>query len=282
MFEAHGVHVTPVDYYQPIPDTRTLAPELWERRSALVGIDLNVATQLELLRTAFPGFRHEYEQLPREPPADRTRFHLGNQYFDGTDALACYCMIRHFRPRRIVEVGSGFSTRILAEAALRNGETSLVAVDPYADEIVSHGFPGLSEVRRQRLEELDASVFDVLDSKDVLFVDSSHVSRIGGDVNFVFLDVIPRLRPGVLVHVHDVFLPGEYPKEWVLEKGRFWNEQYLLQAFLAFNDAWEVLLANHYLGSEHRDALITAFPTAPWWGGGSFWMRHVADGRRRP
>jgi hypothetical protein len=107
----------------------------------------------------------------------------------------------------------------------------------------------------------------------VLFIDSSHVSKVGGDVNFLFLEVLPRLRPGVIVHLHDVFLPAEYPRDWVVEKGRFWTEQYLLQAFLTFNDAWEILLANNYLGLEHAEALRTTFPTSPWWGGGSFWMR---------
>jgi SAM-dependent methyltransferase len=278
LLERHDVHLTPVDYYQPIPDTRTLRSELWERRSELVGIDLNTEAQLRLLTEVFPGFRGEYDQLPHEQREPTAQFHLGNGMFDGTDALACYCMIRHFRPRRVVEVGSGFSTRLLAEAALRNGDTAVVAIDPNAAEALSRGFPGLTEVQKRPVEELALSFFEQLEADDVLFIDSSHVSRIGGDVNFLFLEVIPRLRPGVLVHVHDIFLPAEYPQEWVVEKSRFWTEQYLLQAFLEFNSAWEVLLANSYLGQEHREAMRATFPNAGWWGGGSFWMRRVGHG----
>jgi hypothetical protein len=96
-------------------------------------------------------------------------------------------------------------------------------------------------------------------------------------VNRIVLDVLPALAPGVLVHVHDIFLPYEYPRHWHEESGFHWAEQYLLQAFLAFNAAWEVLLANSYLGLEHRQALMETFPNAGWWGGGSFWMRRIAQ-----
>ncbi len=274
LWEQQGIHVTPVDYYQPIPDTGALQPALWERPSELVGVEMNVEMQLRLVSEGFRRYHRELDELLREPPAEPHRFHMGNGMFDGMDALVCWCMIRHFRPRRIIEVGSGFSTRLLAEAAGRNGcETSLVAVDPYADGIVAEGFPGLVGLERRPVQHLEASFFESLQADDVLFIDSSHVSRIGGDVNFLFLDVLPRLRAGVLVHVHDIFLPAEYPREWVMEKGRFWNEQYLLQAFLTFNHAWEVLVANAFLGRHHREELKAAFPGSPWLGGGSFWMR---------
>jgi len=273
LFEQNGVHVTPVDFYQPIPDTRSLDEELWRRRSDLVGIDLNVDVQLDLLTQQFPRFRSEYDAVPREQPPSAQGFYLTNGMFDGTDALAYYCMIRHFQPRRIVEVGSGFSTRLAAEAGLLNGVTTLTAVDPHPGELLSRGFDGLTALREEHVEQLELAFFDQLDANDVLFVDSSHVSRTGGDVNFLFLEVLPRLKPGVIVHLHDIFLPAEYPREWILEKCRFWSEQYLLQAFLTFNDTWEVLLANNYLGSEHREALMETFPKSPWWGGGSFWMR---------
>ena len=273
IFEQYGVHVTPVDFYQPIPNTRTLDEELWQQRSELVGIDLNTEAQLELLTQRFPRFRSEYDALPHEQPPAAERFYLTNGMFDGTDALAYYCMIRHFEPRLIVEIGSGLSTRLAAEAALRNGATSVIAVDPHPSEIVSRGFDGLTALKQERVEQLELAFFDQLEANDVLFIDSSHVSKVGGDVNVLFLEILPRLKSGVLVHVHDIFLPAGYPREWIVEKGRFWSEQYLLQAFLTFNDSWEVLLANFHLGSEHRDALKETFPNSPWWGGGSFWMR---------
>ncbi len=115
--------------------------------------------------------------------------------------------------------------------------------------------------------------FSQLQSGDILFIDSSHTVKIGGDVNYLFLEVLPRLKPGVIVHVHDIFLPFEYRRDWVLDEFRFWNEQYLLQAFLTFNSEFEVLLANYYLSSHHKEHLQAAFPDLPGWIGGSFWMR---------
>jgi hypothetical protein len=123
------------------------------------------------------------------------------------------------------------------------------------------------------VQEVELELFQQLGAGDVLFIDSSHVVKTGGDVNYLYLEVLPRLRPGVVVHVHDIFLPGEYRKDWVTEEFRFWTEQYLLQAFLAFNSEFEVLLCNSYLGRYHRPALQNVFPKAPWWGGGSFWMQ---------
>jgi hypothetical protein len=116
-----------------------------------------------------------------------------------------------------------------------------------------------------------------LGADDILFIDSSHVLRIGSDVQYLFLEVLPRLAPGVLVHIHDIFMPAEYPREWVLTHGYFWTEQYLLQAFLTFNTSWEVIWAGSFMQLNHRESLACAFPQAvldamP----GSFWIRRKA------
>lgn len=271
LLEQRGIHLTPVNCYQPIPDTRALEASVWQEGKDAAGVDMNIELQLELLTESFPKFREEYDAIPRDEPAEPGRFSLGNGRFTGTDALVYYCMIRHFRPARIIEVGSGFSTLLAVEAAQRNGSTSVVTIDPNVPEWIAQ-LPGLA-IERRRVEELDISFFDQLEKNDILFIDSSHVSRIGGDVNFLFLEVLPRLEPGVLAHAHDVFLPIEYPKDWVLKDRRFWNEQYLLQAFLIFNSAWEVVFANCYLGRRFREEMKQTFPNSPWWGGGSFWMR---------
>ena len=115
--------------------------------------------------------------------------------------------------------------------------------------------------------------FSQLESGDILFIDSSHTVKIGSDVNYLFLEVLPRLRPGVIVHVHDIFLPFEYRRDWVLEEFRFWTEQYLLQSFLTFNSEFEVLMANYYLYHYHQDQLKAVFPNLSSWIGGSFWLR---------
>jgi hypothetical protein len=275
-FEERGFHLTPVDRHQPIPDTRTLGSSLWRRKKTAAGIDLNLETQLELLREAFPRFRSEYEALPTAASSEPGTFTLANDEFSGTDALGYYCMIRHFQPRRIIEVGTGVSTLLAAEAAEQNESSEIIAIDPRMPELIAN-LPSVSAVERRPVEDLQASFFDQLEANDILSIDSSHVSRIGGDVNFLFLEVLPRLASGVIVQVRGVLLPDEYPEDWVLEQRRFWNEQYLLQAFLAFNDAWEVLLANNYLAYHHSQEMKKAFPKSPWWGGGGFWIRRKPE-----
>jgi len=129
------------------------------------------------------------------------------------------------------------------------------------------------------VQTVPVAQFKQLEANDVLFIDSSHVVKIGSDVNYLFLEVLPRLRPGVIVHIHDIFLPNEYPRAWVLEQCRFWTEQYLLQAFLSFNSDFEIVFANSYMGRRHADMMKATFPNSPWWGGGSFWMRRRALSR---
>jgi len=188
-------------------------------------------------------------------------------------------MIRQFQPASIIEVGAGFSTRVLVEATRRNGPTRIVSIDPHPAETLEQRTLPVTLIER-RVQDLPLSVFESLDRDDVLFIDSSHVVRIDGDVPHLFLEVLPRLKPGVIVHVHDVFLPRQLPREWVVEEMRFWCEQDLLQAFLAFNREFEVLLSNSFLGLRHERAMRDVFPRSPWWGGGSFWMRRIERDRR--
>lgn len=273
LWERHGVHLTPVHFYQPLPDTRTLPDELWRRRSAMAGIDLNEAAQLELLQQVFPQFREEYDQFPAAPTGNPHEFHFNNGAFDGTDALVFYCMVRHFRPRRIIEVGCGFSSCVAALAATRNGDTELICIEPYPPPSLAK-LPGLTELIAKPVQEVGLEVFSQLKANDILFIDSSHVVKCGSDVNYLYLDVLPRLQPGVLVHSHDIFLPMEMPRYLMTDYGFFWNEQYLLQAFLACNAEFEVLFANAWMGAEHQQEMCETFPKAqPFWGGGSFWLR---------
>jgi len=271
LWERHGFHVTPVHFYQPIPDTQTLPEALWDRPSELVGIDMNDSGQLDLLRRHFPKFRDEYEQIPIKSNGDG--FHLNNTLFGGTDALVAYCMVRQFQPRLIIEIGSGLSSLLLAEAALKNDSSALICIEPFPRKFVRKGFPGLQSLIEKKVQDVDLNFFSQLESGDILFIDSSHTVKIGGDVNYLFLEVLPRLKPGVIVHVHDIFFPFDYRRDWVLDEFRFWTEQYLLQAFMMFNSEFEVLMANSYLNHYHQEDLKATFPNSPWWGGGSFWMR---------
>src|SRR5947207_305286 len=182
-------------------------------------------------------------------------------------------MIRHFQPRLIIEVGSGFSSLVLGQAAEKNKNSGLICIEPFPGEFLRGGFPGLQSLIEKKVQDIDLEFFSQLDPGDILFIDSSHTVKIGGDVNYLFLEVLPRLKPGVIVHVHDIFLPFEYRRDWVLDEFRFCTEQYLLQGFLTFNSEFEVLMANGYLAHRYMEDLKATFTNSPWWGGGSFWMR---------
>jgi len=182
-------------------------------------------------------------------------------------------MVRHFQPQLILEIGGGFSSLLLSEAAAKNNGSSVICIEPFPPEFLKQGSPGLRSLIEKEVQDIDLDFFAQLASGDILFIDSSHTVKIGGDVNYLFLEVLPRLSPGVIVHIHDIFLPFEYRRKWVVDELRFWTEQYLLQAFLAFNSDYEVLIANNYLSHYYEEDLKATFPDLPCWGGGSLWMR---------
>lgn len=281
LWEEHGFHLTPVDYYSPIPDSRELTDDLWKKESGLPGIDLNLPLQLKLLQNVFPRFREEYDQFPWGATAETSEFYFDNPMFSGVDALVLYCMIRHFRPSLIIEVGSGYSTRVLSKAVLRNGNGQIICVEPYPDDIISK-LPAVTKVIPDRVQNVSLDLFQQLKDRDILFIDSSHTVKCGGDVNYLLLEVLPRLKKGVIVHFHDIFFPEEFPKDWVLGLHRFWSEQYLLQAFLAFNSQFEILFLNSYMGLKYLEETKIVFSKSPWWRGGSCWIRRKSKSSTNP
>lgn len=266
LWEKKGYHITPVHFYQPIPDTRELGDELWTRRSALVGIETNDETQLQLLSLFADRYKNEYDKFPEDRTSVLHEFYLGNPAFKSVDAEVLYCMIRHYKPKRILEIGSGFTTYLSAKALLKNKqeddgyECELVAIEPYPNDTLKAGFPGLSRLITDKLQDVPPSVFQELEEDDILFIDSSHVLKLGSDVQYEYLEIIPRLAKGVLVHIHDIFMPAEYLKEWVMKYHFFYNEQYVLQAFLSFNNSFEVMWMGSYMHLKYPDKLESAFP----------------------
>lgn len=282
LWESRGYHVTPVHFSEPIPDTSTLRESLWSRPSALVGIDMNEQGQLDLLSRFSSEFGVEYRSFPRARTPVLWQYWLDNSTFGAVDGEILYCMIRHFKPRRFFEIGSGSSTYLSAQAILKNREVDgceceLTTFDPYPNDVLRSGFPGLSRLIRARIQDIPLSRFNELEKNDILFIDSSHVLQVGGDVQYEYLEILPRLKSGVIVHAHDVFFPSEYPREWVLERYMFWTEQYLLQAFLSFNHAFQVLWGGSYMHTRHPDKLAKAFSSydeATVWPG-SLWMQRT-------
>lgn len=279
LWERKGFHITPIHYREPIPDTTTLKDDLWQKQSELVGIDINEKGQINLLSLFSSRFKEEYESFPRNKTPVPYQYYVNNGAFESVDAEILYCMIRYFKPKKIFEIGSGNSTYLSAQALLKNKddnnyECELIAIDPYPNDVLKAGFPGLSKLIPTKVQDIPLSEFSKLKKNDILFIDSSHVLTIGSDVQYEYLEILPRLNKGVIVHLHDIFLPVEYPKKWVLEAFRFLNEQYLLQAFLAFNDSFEVLWAGSYMHLKHPDELEVAFSSYErderW--PGSFWI----------
>lgn len=259
-----GIHAIPNHFYGPIPDTAKLPEETWREKSTLAGIDMNDPGQIELAH-AMGEWSKEFPSVPQAGQ------------FGGVDGEVLHAMIRHFRPRRILEVGSGASTQISAAAICKNEIGKLIAIEPYPNNALKKGFPGLDSLIVSPVQDVGMAEFERLGENDILFIDSSHVVKIGSDVQFLFLEVLPRLNPGVIVHVHDIFLPQSYPRKWVVNELRFWNEQYLLQALLMFNNSFEVLWAAHYMNLRHPELLASIFSryVAGSLFQGSFWMRKI-------
>jgi hypothetical protein len=283
-WERRGYHVTPVHYYSAVPNTAELEETLWSAPRPPVGIDMREGAQLELLEAVSARYASEFSRLPREAPTADCPFFVNNGNFFGVDAAMLYCMVRKHRPRNIIEIGSGFSTLLSSLAIERNKEEDpsyeckLVAVEPFPKSQLLSQCKSLSELIVSPVQKVPLDRFRELGSGDILFIDSSHVSKLGSDVNFELLEIVPRVRDGVLVHVHDVFIPFEYPRNWAIEEGWFWNEQYLLQAFLSFNRSFEIVWAGSYMHWKFPESVAAAVgpyevtPAPP----ASLWMRRVS------
>jgi Methyltransferase domain len=279
---AEVAHVWPLGhFYSPVPDTRELASEAGRRRvwpatpRETPGIDWRERAQLALLgELAAQGTL----PFPASATGDPTEYHAGNPNFSKLDAWALQGMLRHLQPARVIEVGCGWSSLVTARVNREQlgGAVEVICVEPYPPNFLAGGgVDGISRLIEAPVQDVPVAEFERLGAGDVLFIDTSHVAKTGGDVQFLYHEVVPRLRDGVAVHVHDIFLPWDYPVDWVLG-GRAWNEQYLVQSFLAFNSAFEVLLAVAWLAHFHRAALAAAVEggeDALRGGGGSLWIR---------
>ncbi|HMB75374.1 MAG TPA: class I SAM-dependent methyltransferase [Kiloniellaceae bacterium] len=258
------------DYYEPAFHPADLPGDQAAARP-LPGLDMNLPAQLRRLQEivaldAPPPFPD------RRPPGDPLTFFYENENFKSGDACAWWATILLQRPRCIVEVGSGYSTLIARQAiAALPHDCRHICIEPYEQPWMERCG---AEILRRPVESLDPATFDALAADDILFIDSSHMIRPGGDVLFLYQQVLPRLKPGVLVHIHDIFTPRDYLPEWLFEENKFWNEQYLLEAFLAGNGDYEVVLALNHLKHERYAELNAAFPRlTPDREPGSFYIR---------
>ena len=240
----------PVHFYSPVPDIRTLQQQnIFSQQTSMPGIDMRDAEQLELVNCLINQYGDECV-WPKDPIDNSFIFFTNNNSFSFGCAAILHCMIRHFKPRRIIEIGSGNSSRVIYSALQKNKQEDYSAeytiVDPYPSEMIRKmESSGNLALYSSCVELIPHSFFDVLESGDVLFIDSSHVTKIGSDVNYLYLEILPRLKPGVIVHIHDICLPREYPEVYYTTPTfrMFWTEAYILQAFFACNNEFEVLRA---------------------------------------
>jgi hypothetical protein len=273
-----GPHdVVPRNYYSPVPDLELLPEDIWERRSALGGIELGIDRAMGLIESELAPFVAELD-VPVDGPLPPGHFFLRNENYESVDAELLYALVRSRKPGRVLELGSGYTTLLIGAACRRNAEdgtqTEHVANDPFPRaQILGEQPPPPTRFEPIPATEVPLDAFRELEAGDFLFVDTTHTVKLGSDVNYIVLDVLPVLAPGVVVHFHDVFLPWEYPRPWFETMQYYWAEQYLLQAFLAFNDAFEVILPAQALAREHPDrlgAVVSSF--APGVSPGAIWL----------
>ncbi len=257
-----GVFPLREHYYEPVAFPEDLRRPLSQERD-LPGLDLNLGGQLALLENL--RYAEELARFPLGPvkKSATPRFCYRNGSFEAGDSEVLYSIIRHAKPRRIVEIGSGHST-LMARLAIEKNEAEdpdascrHVCIEPYEQPWLEKTG---AEIVRKRVELCSFDLFDELRENDILFVDSSHVIRPQGDVLFEVLEVLGRLKSGVLIHVHDIFTPRDYPDEWVVRDQKLWTEQYLVEAFLAFNREFSVVAALNHLANDHRDRLAEVCP----------------------
>jgi len=230
----------------------------WGKAQYDQGLKFEPQRYLTFLREMCLPYKAEYSKFPVNSNGNEREFFLENGYFRSVDAEMLYSVVRHNKPRRIIEVGSGFSTRLMA-LAIKDGklDTSITSIDPFP-RVGVDGF--VNQHIQSVVERVDRSViFDSLEEGDLLFIDSSHQIVTGGDVPYLFLEILPRLKKGVSVHIHDIFLPFEYPEEAVLA-GWEWAEQYLVHAFLAFNETFQILWPARYMWGYYQHEVLDVIP----------------------
>jgi hypothetical protein len=269
----------PGHFYSPVVDVKDaqVARAVRDRFVApsTAGVNIDIPRMRETMRLL--ASHHREFPFPKEPQAP-WRFHWDNPYFSAHDASVLFSMLLAFRPKRFIEVGCGYSSCLLLDTneMFFDGAMSVTLIDPFLDDVTAlFGSKGAQAARLypQKLQDVPLEIFAELEADDILFIDSSHVSKTGSDVNYYLFRILPLLKPGVLIHVHDVHWPFEYPEIWVFGEKHSWNEAYILHAFLQYNAAFEILYWNNFVYTNLLEELRSLMPVCAENGGGSLWLR---------
>jgi uncharacterized UPF0146 family protein len=257
-----GVHFTPANYYSPVPVHADMKPAVFEKIFSCKGIDWNLDKQLEFLKQIYPKYFLEYAPKP-------------NSGLSLVDAFILFAMIREQKPKKMVEVGAGDTTYIALQALELNRKEGFdfqfITVEPYPRaDIAVFAKPGFQLIQK-KLQELELAFFSDI---DLLFIDSSHVCKVDSDVNYEMLEILPQMKVGALIHWHDIPMPQNYWKDWMDTGTMFWNESYLLHAFLLFNDSFKIQWGSNYMKLNHYNEMAALFPyLIPEHRLSSFWLQ---------
>lgn len=275
--EKYKTWALPGHYYSPIPsleDIKSREESIFNKTPTQIpGIDLNLEEQISLLNK----FETYYKVQPfSEEQNGSLRYYFNNPFFEHSDALTLNFMINHLKPKRILEVGSGYSSAVTLDTneISFNNEIKCTFIEPYPERLLSLVKESDNiNLFEKKLEDVNLSEFSQLEAGDILFIDSTHVSKIGSDVNYIFFEILPHINKGVHIHFHDVIYPFEYPKEWIYE-GRAWNEAYLLRTFLQFNDSFRIKYWGSSLNTPDKRYLFNKMPLLGT-KGGSIWIEKI-------
>ncbi|TDH20903.1 class I SAM-dependent methyltransferase [Segetibacter sp. 3557_3] len=268
----------PGHFYSPIPSLKQVQSRehiIWGAfPNQLAGIDLQEEQQLALLASLS---QYYVSQPWKDHKQEGLRYYFENPNYSYGESLTLYYLLVHLNPKKVIEIGSGFSSAAMLDINERflGNRAAISFVEPYPDLLRSLLKPedhNNINIHSSRLQELDPEVFQTLDADDVLFIDSTHISRIDSDVNHILFTILPKLKSGVYIHFHDIYYPFEYPKNWILQ-GRAWNEAYILRAFLQYNTAFEIVVFNSFIGHFHQDFLKQRMPLYAKNPGSSLWLR---------
>ncbi|MFH1598269.1 MAG: class I SAM-dependent methyltransferase [Patescibacteria group bacterium] len=267
-------------YYSPIPSREEIIKRSKKifgiKEKKIDGVDLNETEQLVLLEQ----LKKYYDAIPfNDQASDDLRYYYKNEFYSYSDGIFLYGIIRHFKPKKIIEIGSGFSSAIMLDTNERffQNQISCSFIDPYPERLLSILNKGDEEkhtIINDCVQDVDLDTFEQLEANDILFIDSSHVAKTGNDVNHIFFEILPKLNKGTIIHFHDVFFPFEYPKKWVLE-GRGWNEDYLLRAFLQYNSKFKIILFATFLEHFYQKWFEENMPLCLKNRGGSIWLKKL-------
>jgi SAM-dependent methyltransferase/predicted O-methyltransferase YrrM len=273
------VRFEPGHYYSPMYDARELAQrrsQIWPKQPrSTPDIDWRDEAQVALCEAVFAA--QAPLELRRDESDDPSEYWALNSQYPPLDAWVLAGLLSDLRPARTIEIGSGYSSLVTARVNRErlDGTMDFVCIEPHPRPFLLDGVAGISDLRVEQIQDTPLELFDGLGTGDVLFIDTSHTVKTGGDVTWIFHEIVPRLGAGVYVHIHDIFLPGDYPEPWVTE-GWGWNESYLVRSFLSYNNAFEIVWGSQYMTQRHPESVLRAFPDQARYqdrAGAALWIR---------